>query len=363
MLSVLSVSRLAFLGDRADFSYLMGYNFAMLTCFCVYSFSFPAWFLHACVKLFKWLPLVVLFFVPFLKYGLYGGMMGFWCMPALLLLLFFKDLPYRQKFLWLTFAVVIILLSYYDQTRSNVLKYLVALFLGLTLDWKGFYRRARHVVWLGFLLPIVFCVLGVTNVFNVFQADQYLDSKSFQQGSLDDTRTFLYVEVINSALDNNYVIWGRGIGRGYESLAQERMAAESENVSALRTAERQSEVGIHNIFTWGGVVYLVLFTLMWCSVVYLGVYKSRNRYVRAVGLYLSFYYFYSWVENFQGFHAMFISTWFMVALCLSPYFRGMTDAVFKMFIKSLCFSDRNPTCNIENLRGVNSRQIVKSTQD
>lgn len=304
----------------------------MLTCFCVYTFSYPDWFSKACKKMYKLLPVIAIIYMPFAKNGAIGDLMGFLCMPAILSLLLFDGLSTKRKLMWLSLTLLIIFTSYWGDARSHVIKYTIALLLGLTVSWDKFYYKIRHVVWLFIIAPFVLFFLGVTNAFNVFEMDKYINNKSLSEGTIADTRTMVYAEVLYSAVQNKYIVWGRGIGKGYESLFQERRTSEDNSATTIQSMERQSEVGIHNIFTWGGIVYLVVYTLMWCSVLFYGVYKSRNRYVRVVGFYLAFYYLYSWVENFQSFSIAFISSWFMVALCLSPYFRRMDDNNFKKYI-------------------------------
>ncbi len=44
-----------------------------------------------------------------------------------------------------------------------------------------------------------------------------------EYSALVDTRTFLYAEEIQSAIKNNYIIIGRSIARGYDSLFFKRL--------------------------------------------------------------------------------------------------------------------------------------------
>lgn len=331
-LSIYAIINYSTIGERSDFAALMVSNMAMLTCFCVYTFSLPDWFSKTSKKLFKFLPYIAIVYLPFARDGMYGDLLGFICAPALLPLLFFADLPKKQKAVWLLLSIMIVITSFVGDARSHVIKFSIALLIGITYVFDKFYIKLRPAVWAFVIAPFIFLFLGITGTFNIFEMDQYIKDKSVSAGTITDTRTIVYVEVISSAINNDYLIWGRGIGRGYESRFQEGRAADNLNATALGASERNSEVAIHNIFTWGGIIYVIIYTLMWCSLLHYSVYKSNNRYVRAVGFYMAFYYFYSWVENFQGFSIMFISSWFMVALCLSPYFRKMSDMEFKGFI-------------------------------
>lgn len=323
-------------GQRSDFAHLALYNMAMASCICIYTLSYPQWFIFAWKKLYRFLPWIALVYMPFARNNLFGDLMGFLCMPTILILLFWRDLPRKQKFIWLTFAFIIIISSYFGDARSNVIKYVLALLLGFSIHWDKFYDKIKKIVWIFFIAPFVLFFLGATNIFNVFEADKYLNTKSFKEESIADTRTGIYTEAITSAINNKYVMFGRGIGRGYDSRYQEWFSDNSNaSISKLHSSERQAEAGILNIFTWGGIIYILIFTMSCMAVVYYGLYKSKSRFVRNTAFYFAFYYFYSWIENFQSFSIIYLSSFSFIAICLSPYFREMNNDRFKTFIANL----------------------------
>lgn len=322
--------------ERSDLAALLSYCMAMLSCILIYSLSYPYWMFKALRILYKYLPFIVIIYAPFARNQAYGDLLGFLCMPALLLLLFFKELPKKQKYIWLIITITIIICSFIGDARSHVIKYAISLLLGITLYWDKFYYKIRHFIWSFFILPFFLLFLGISGIFNIFEVNTYIDSKSIDEGTIEDTRTLVFQEVFMSALNNNYILIGRGIGKGYESLFQQnRTSMTNLKTTELNSSERQSEVGILNIFTWGGIIYVVLFTLFCISVVYYGLYKSKNRLSRNCAIFFAFYFFYSWVENFQNFSMFFISTWLLIALCISPCFRNMTNMEFKEYINKL----------------------------
>lgn len=334
-LSLYAIVNYSTIGKRSDFAGLMASNMAMLTCFCTYTLSIPKWMQKASRPLFKYLPLIAILYLPFSRDGMYGDLLGFICTPAILLLLFFKDLPKKQQMIWLLIAILIVITGFVGDARSHVIKFSVAFLIGMTYVFDKLYQKLKHIVWVFVIAPFILLFLGLSGTFNVFEMNQYIKNKSVSEETITDTRTIVYTEVLSSAVNNNYVMWGRGIGRGYVSAFQEKRSSDNRNATTLGSSERNSEVGMHNIFTWGGIVYVIIYSLMWCSVLYYGVYKSNNRYVRVVGFYLAFYYLYSWVENFQSFSIIFISSWLMVSLCLSPYFRRMNNLEFKKYIATI----------------------------
>ena len=94
---------------------------------------------------------------------------------------------------------------------------------------KKYLVLTKIVFALLFVSPIVFFILGATGTFNIFKIEDELGLKdkflmksnnpSKEISALADTRTFLYVEEISSAIKNKYVVQGRSIARGYDSMS------------------------------------------------------------------------------------------------------------------------------------------------
>ena len=73
--------------------------------------------------------------------------------------------------------------------------------------------------------------------------------------TLADTRTFLYVEEISSAIKNKYVVQGRSIARGYDSMS---FGKSIDKALGIQRGERQmSETSILNIFNYFGIIGVV----------------------------------------------------------------------------------------------------------
>ena len=152
---------------------------------------------------------------------------GRYLMPVSFLLIFFPILNGKLKGIVLFFSLVVILWDL--NARSNVIKFIVPFIFGLAYYFQGllsinFLRVSRLVL---LITPIIFFILGVTGKFNIFKMDEYIsgDYKAtsvvegeIKEGSLTvDTRTFLYEEVIFSAIKYDYVFLGRTPARGNES--------------------------------------------------------------------------------------------------------------------------------------------------
>ncbi|NBB31848.1 hypothetical protein [Cellulophaga sp. BC115SP] len=286
------------------------------------------------------LPLFFLF-IPFLIGDGYGRYLA----PLSILSLFFPLIGFKQKY-FLFFLFILIILSDLD-ARSNIIKFVIPIILSL-LTYVNFYRsRAflRIVYYSALILPVVFLVLASVNIFNIFKMDEYLNLSNkgviIQNGReiklTADTRTFLYKEVIESSIKNNYFIWGRTPARGNDS---ESFGWYNKELLGLQSKERfANEVSILNIFTWTGIIGVTLYFLIFAKGAYLSIFLSQNQYSKLVGIYILFRWCYAWVEDFTNFDLSYLFLWSVIGLSYSKSFRKLSDYEIGIWIKSLFTKD------------------------
>lgn len=142
-----------------------------------------------------------------------------------------------------------------------------------------------------------------------------------EQDIIVDTRTFLYVEVLESAINNDYWLLGRTPARGNDSDTFGVISAELTG----RNERLQNEIGLANVFTWTGLVGVILYFLIFYRASFLAINKSRNIYVKMIGIYVAFRWLYSWIEDINNFTLNYFMLMIMLGLCYSYSFRNMTD--------------------------------------
>lgn len=289
---------------------------------------------------FKYMIYLFLFFIPFVEFtDFYGRYFA----PFILLLLVFPILPNKWKVITLIITIFVILIGL--DARSHVIRFSAAFGLGSLYYFRAFFIdkffKAIHFILI--LLPLILFILGISGIFNVFKMNDYIrgdykvmsnDTGKLKEDSLTaDTRTFLYVENITSAIKNDYVIQGRTPANGYDSKwFGDFMKWE------LGTGKQQrfsSEVAILNIFTWYGLIGATLYFLIFLKSSYLAVYKSNNYFIKVIGLFVAFRWAYSFVEDYSNFNIQYIFLWVLIAMCFSSSFRSMTDNEFKNWIVEL----------------------------
>jgi hypothetical protein len=181
--------------------------------------------------------------------------------------------------------------------------------------------------------------MGITGFFNVFKFKEYLPKdwnyeidggyNSDKVERLDrDTRTFIYEEAISSAISQNYVIQGHSLARGYTSKVFAFMDLHG------RGERASSEVGIVNIFTYFGMLGVFTYFGIFLSATYQAIYKSNNIYMKVVGFYVTFRWFFAWIEDFSRFNLNYLFLWIMIAMCFSLQFRSMNNRQFEIWVRS-----------------------------
>lgn len=289
----------------------------------------------------KWTLYIFPFFIliaPFILPGAYGRFL----IPISFILLFFPLLNKQWKTIGIIVAFFVIFTNL--GARSNVIKFLIPLLLSFVYYFKKFIGNNILIYLRLFLLfiPFLLLFLAITDVFNIFRISDYvegeykIESNAEWEGDGDltvDTRTFIYVEVISSAIKHDYIWFGRTPARGNESPYFG--AAIDKELNRNKNERFANEVGIANIFTWTGLIGVFLNFMIFVKATYMGLKKSRSWSIKILAIYVSFRWFYSWVEDFSRFDLSTVFLWLCIAMCLSNSFRNMNDEEFKNWFRGI----------------------------
>jgi len=275
----------------------------------------------------------LIFFTPILGYG-------FYVVPITFLTLFWPVLPKRPRIIFIVFSIFIILIDF--GTRSNVLKISASLIIPVIYYFRnrisiGLLEFIRKII---MFLPFILFSLAASGIFNVFEIgasnnDKYvLVEKSYEGGTVetnlsDDTRSFLYQEVLYSAKYFNSWIFGRTPARGHISNAF------GDYDPGKRNERVQDEVAILNIFVWSGFFGVVLYFLVFYFATYLAISKSKNIFSIIAGLFLLFRWVFAWIEDINAFTLTNIFIWILIAFCYSSEFRNMSTEEVQHWINDL----------------------------
>ncbi len=295
-------------------------------------------------KWFTYMPWLFFLFIPFtigVEHG--ADLYGKYFVPVLFLLPFIYLLPVRYRIFILIISIIVLLFSL--DARSNIIRFLVAGFLGFAFYFRRLIRPQflKICSFCFFILPIVLLVLGISGKFNVFKMDEYISGEyttqvvkngEIKDASLTaDTRSFLYVEVLQSAIKNDYFFVGRTPARGYDSVAFGEFLAE--DLGTGKNERFGSEVAIHNIFTWNGLTGVFLYFLVFYKASLLALYRSNSYTMKLLGVFVAFRWLFAFIEDFTVFELQYIFLWITIGICYSSKFREMDDYELKLWVRGI----------------------------
>jgi hypothetical protein len=265
---------------------------------------------------------------------------GFYLVPIAFLMLFFPALTLRWKLGLLVISLFVITADL--GARSNVIKFSIPFLLSLVYYFRAFISKTlfESVRNLLFIVPILLFALAVTDTFNVFKMQDYIDTdystvdvnadgEKIDDNLKADTRTFLYVEVLATAVKYDSWLIGRSLARGYESIWF------GDDDPTGRGERAGSEVAILNIFTWTGIIGVLLYLLVFYNASYLAINHSNNTFSKILGLFLAFRWLYSWVEDINNFTLTTVFLWILIGLCCSKSFRSMNNQEVKLWVRGV----------------------------
>lgn len=290
-----------------------------------------------------------IFFPLWILFGVWFVLIDGWHFYICPLLILGCFLPIIRSWSWrcMIFVLLVVMLVGDFGARAQMMKAAMVLMVAFCLYLSRLIPvmalKIAQVVLV--VSPIVLLVLGVTGVFNVFQENneryegkyvktEMADGRLVVTDASADTRTFIYYEVITSAVRNDYVLLGRSLARGNDSESFGTFAAEE-----LRTGKYErfmNEVCHPNVFTWLGLIGIVPWCLIYIYSSWLAIYSSRNIYMKYLGVFIAFRFFLGWIEDVNNFNISGICVWILIAMGLSEQFRSLTDREFRDWVNK-CF--------------------------
>ena len=285
-----------------------------------------------------WFKYGILFFIIF--YWWNAGFTQFYLSPLLLLFCFFPLFPPKKA---LIIFIIGILYCYLGgiENRSQLIKGVCALAIGGASYIMPY--LSKKIIKIGHILcyATIFIIFKVIlwNANGVINGNISVEEAKYGSDSelTQDSRSLIYADVITSAINHNYVIWGRTPARGNDIELSYALFfwAYDDNVVFNKNERHSNEVLHLNIFTWEGLIGVILYFAIYIKASYLAVYRSKNIYISLLGCFIAFRWVFGWIEDFNSFNILNISLWTMIGMCYSDKFRDMTNIEFKQWIRKL----------------------------
>jgi len=263
-----------------------------------------------------------LFFIKYLELQL------FLLIPIFYIIITFPLQTEANRALTFIISGTIVLFSL--SNRAGILRILISYFI------VAFYYLIHKLhVSRKFINALIFCALMSPFYFlhqgikgeNVFQ--RTLGNRSIMHNQHDftaDTRTFLYYEVLQDLKMNNSLMFGKGVDAGYSS-------------KSFQTLHRTAvEVGFLQILLKTGIIGFLLYITLIITAIFSALSKSKNLFMKYLGLLLAGYLLMLFIENILSFNLFNITIWLIVGMCHSEGLRNLNDDEISKLFREPAFS-------------------------
>lgn len=248
-------------------------------------------------------------------------------------------LPSRERVLVVIASIVCFNID--TSNRSNMLgilmsyAFLMAYYLTCFLygsRYEGRIRLASFAKNILFFLPIFLLLLGALGIFNIFKAaEEKGDAFEYSGGSVNvstvDSRTTIYEDALRNLSSNNHWLFGSSATALYETgLAESLEGYEYGRLGG-------SESAFVAVLTFGGIIYaLLMFTIFYKSA-NLAVDNSRSIFFKIFGVYISYRWLFSFVENPLDFSMYWIFMFILLGAATNETLRSMNDDQLRTYLQ------------------------------
>ena len=184
------------------------------------------------------------------------------------------------------------------------------------------------------IIPLTFLYTGYTGKLDIFE---YYSSENSgltgtQRKQLSNTRTYLYVEVINSMKNkDNSLLFGGGASNSYQTNY-----FFDTNVSLYSNQERdRTEAAFLNTLNRSGLIGVLLEMLILFFAAYYAINKSNNNFCKLLALYLYLSFILYFLELPQELNLGYFFYYFIIGICLNNSFRKANDKEVNFLFKSI----------------------------
>ena len=263
----------------------------MLLIYCVLTWVFSLFFLH------------------------YFELQFFLLMPIFYIIVTYPMQSPRNRILTFIISVTIVVTSFTNRAgiMRIVFSYLIIVIYYIILNIKLNKKLINIIIFCVLMSPLYFIYQGI-NGENIFQVLSENNTQGTgQENLIADTRTDLYDEVLQDMQISKTFIFGKGINGGYVSDSFDTFN---------RTA---AEVGFLQILLKSGIVGFLIYMALFISAIFKALNKSKNLFMKYLGLLLSFYVLMFFIENILAFNLFNIIIWIVVGMCHSERLRDLND--------------------------------------
>lgn len=249
-------------------------------------------------------------------------------------ILFLFCSPLVNKRFWVFSLVIALCAITQDFNRRSVMvNFAVATLLFLSYRLVRNLMVRRLVFCSSILVPILLLLLGLTGKFNVFSYIEKLDVgiKVSETRNLNvDSRTSIYVDVFGELSAQNRLLVGLGErGKTQTSLVN---SAGHDYWRIYKYGRSQTESGMLNFFQYGGFLGFLVYSYLVLTCAFYALFRSKNDFLLLIGAFVSFKYFYSFIEDTLSANVSTACLFLWFGICLNRKMRRLTNKEMSSYL-------------------------------
>lgn len=228
------------------------------------------------------------------------------CYPNFFMFLSFSKLTKKQKIICTSVFIVGFLISIIGARRSLVWIFTWTLMLFIFINYLSKNAgKLKKLLFIGLIISIGF---GLTVAYNLYYESLF---GGFLERIDKDTRGAVLRD-FNHDMDIQSWIMGRGIGGEYNLYETDYVFGSDNEMVKTRNI---IEVGYLNLILKGGMIYLVIFSLILIVALINGIFRSKNYYVKVCCGFIILYIVEAIPAGVLMFNIRFFLLWFCIAMC------------------------------------------------
>lgn len=232
-----------------------------------------------------------------------------------------------RRLAWLHLSVLVLFCMSYisgDRTMSLRVILVVVSTIYIYIYSKGLLKWVRRSMFLFSLVPFYLFFWSLSSGQSIFSLGT---TRTSPNDLLHDTRTFLYVEVLDDLVQTHSIWTGKGADGTYFSQFFHTTKGDTDTRNHV-------EVGVLSILLKTGVMGLTLNMGILLYASYLAISKSKNIFSFGLGVILLLYFDLLFIKYPIAYTLDNFLLWFFIGLSFSKNLRLMTNAEFLLSIKS-----------------------------
>lgn len=232
----------------------------------------------------------------------------------------------RTKQMVYLLGAILFVVSILFGDRTLTMRLLMLIFLMGLMSVKNL-RNIRHVGKAGIFLAMLTVAIAINSLHTGESPFNRLQEIEGNGDLSADTRTFLYVEVLDDLLQTESLWFGKGATGTYHSDFFEITGGDTDTRNHV-------EVGVLSLLLKNGIVGMIVYMIILLLSAFLALFRSKNRFSLGLGFVLLFYFILLFIKYPLSFGLESIILWFLIGTALSKKTRQSNDREMLEFLNT-----------------------------